>query len=46
MSGPENSQSSISQDMRRYYDRSLEIQRLSGAVGELELFRTKEIISR
>jgi ubiquinone/menaquinone biosynthesis C-methylase UbiE len=46
MSGPENSQSSILQDIQRYYDRGLENQRLSGAVGELELFRTKEIISR
>jgi ubiquinone/menaquinone biosynthesis C-methylase UbiE len=46
MSGPENSQSSIPQNIQHYYDRGLEIHRLSGAVGELELFRTKEIIGR
>lgn len=46
MSGPEKSQSSIPQEIQRYYDRGLEIQRLSGAVGQLEHFRTKEIISR
>jgi len=46
MSGLENSQSSIPQNIQHYYDRGLEIHRLSGAVGELELFRTKEIIGR
>lgn len=46
MSGPEDTQASISAEIQHYYDRGLEIQRLAGAAGELELIRTKEIISR
>jgi ubiquinone/menaquinone biosynthesis C-methylase UbiE len=46
MSDPESDHFSLPHEVTRYYEEGLEAQRLSGALGELELLRTKEIISR
>jgi ubiquinone/menaquinone biosynthesis C-methylase UbiE len=46
MSDPEKDLFSLPHEVTRYYEEGLEAQRLSGALGELELLRTKEIISR
>jgi ubiquinone/menaquinone biosynthesis C-methylase UbiE len=46
MSDSENDLFSLPREVTRYYEEGLEAQRLSGALGQLELLRTKEIISR
>ena len=46
MSDSENDLFSLPHEVKRYYEEGLEAQRLSGALGELELLRTKEIIGR
>lgn len=46
MSGSEKDHFSLPHEVTRYYEEGLEAQRLSGALGELELLRTMEIISR
>ncbi len=46
MKNKEDRQPSLAEEIRRYYEMGLEAQRLSGALGELEFVRTKEIISR
>jgi ubiquinone/menaquinone biosynthesis C-methylase UbiE len=46
MSGSEKDLFSLPHEVKRYYEEGLETQRLSGALGELELLRTKEIIGR
>jgi ubiquinone/menaquinone biosynthesis C-methylase UbiE len=46
MSGSEKDHFSLPQKVTRYYEEGLEAQRLSGALGELELLRTKEILCR
>lgn len=46
MSGSEKDHFSLPHEVTRYYEEGLEAQRLSSALGELELLRTKEIINR
>ncbi len=46
MENREDQQSSLAEEIAHYYEMGLEAQRLSGAQGELEFVRTKEIISR
>jgi hypothetical protein len=46
MKNKENRQHSLPEEAERYYEMGLEVGRLSGAGGELEFIRTKEIISR
>ncbi len=46
MKNKENQQRSLAEEITLYYEMGLEAQRLSGAGGELEFVRTKEIISR
>lgn len=46
MENGEDRQSSLAEEIIHYYEMGLETQRLSGAQGELEFVRTKEIISR
>ncbi|HEY45117.1 MAG TPA: methyltransferase domain-containing protein [Anaerolineae bacterium] len=46
MSGSEKDHFSLPAEITHYYERGLEIQRFKGALGELELLRTKEIVSR
>ncbi len=46
MSSSEENRFSLPHEVTRYYEEGLEVERLSGALGELELLRTKEIISR
>lgn len=43
---PESDHFSLPNEISQYYEEGLEAQRLSGALGQLELLRTKEIISR
>lgn len=46
MTNAEDNHFSLPHEVFRYYEGGLEAQRLSGALGQLELLRTKEIISR
>lgn len=46
MSDSEKDHFSLPNEVTRYYEEGFEAQRLSGGLGELELLRTKEIISR
>ncbi|HEY48121.1 MAG: hypothetical protein AMJ88_03925 [Anaerolineae bacterium SM23_ 63] len=46
MSVSESDHFSLPDEVSRYYEEGLEAQRLSGALGELELLRTMEIVSR
>ena len=46
MSEPESDHFSLPNEISQYYEEGLEAQRLSGALGQLELLRSKEIISR
>lgn len=46
MSDSEKEPFSLPPEIMRYYEKGLEAQRFSGALGELELVRTKEIMSR
>lgn len=46
MSDSEKDHFSLPHEVTRYYEEGLEAQRLSSALGELELLRTKEIINR
>jgi ubiquinone/menaquinone biosynthesis C-methylase UbiE len=46
MTNSEDNHFSLPHEVTRYYEKGLEVQRLSGALGQLELLRTKEIISR
>lgn len=46
MTNSEDNHFSLPHEVTRYYEEGLEAQRLSGALGQLELLRTKEIIDR
>ena len=46
MSDSEKDHFSLPSEITHYYERGLEVQRFSGALGELELLRTKEIVNR